>query len=350
MQVKNERIYSDSKTAGLSSVNSQKDVEGSDTQNQSDIFSMMSYLKEKYGNINFEFSSFENRQKIGQYGATQKGTNNVAISPELLEKMSSDESIRSSVENILDHMSSYQKSAQIEAMLFDKELTGMGLVIDEDGKVLQWTATKKRDKESVYPSYWRDRESTSFYSKHVKKKSSLSTYNYSHTSNMMRLASARNVPAVKGLISAKYGEIQKVKMQGMEPSEASAIIRKIKSVILNGNLKIARLHKEENLELRKKSAEKKMKEKLALELARELSRKRRSRMGLEQCQTADLDDVMPGSSAGNEYFQQMVDQYLESLSSTISSDADISSISIAASDAASVSVMDASLTVIDCSA
>ena len=135
--------------------------------------------------------------------------NHVAISPELLEKMSTDEEVRRQVENVLNHLDSYQKSAQTSAFLKDKELVGMGLVLSEDGQVSMWTATTERDKEKVYPTYWRDRESTSFYSKHAKNKGYSSPYNYSHSTNMMRLANARNVTAVRGLISAKYGEIQK---------------------------------------------------------------------------------------------------------------------------------------------
>lgn len=349
MKVQNGKAYAKSTPVELSPVDYTKGAESSDVQEESNVASMMNYLKQKYGNINFSFFSFENRSQIGQYGATQKGTNNVTISPELLEKMSTDENLRKSVENVLDHMSSYQKSAKLEAFLFDKELTGMGLVLDEDGQVTKWMATTERDKESIYPTYWRDRESTSFYAKNQKKKTSTSTYNYSHTTNMMRLAGAKNVPAVRGLIAAKYGEIQKVKMQGLDSAEASAIIRKIKSFIQSGNIKIARLHKEENLQLRQKSAERKMKEKLALELARQLSRKRRARMGQEQCQTAHLDDVMPKPALSDERFRQIADQYAQALSPSASTDSTVSAAG-EASTSVDVTVMDAPVVTVDCSA
>lgn len=349
MQVKNQKLYSNSAVVGLSQTSSRESGEVKDTQLQSDTVSMMNYLKEKYRNIDFSFFSFENRSQIGQYGATQKGTNHVTISQELLEKMSQDEALRSTVEDVLNHMSDYQKSAQIEALLCDKELVGMGLVIGEDGQVVKWMATQERDKEEVYPTYWRDRESTSFYSKE-KKKNRTTPYHYSHGTNMMRLAGARNVPAVRGLIATKYAEMQKVRFQVSDPVEASAVIRKIKAFIQNGNIKIARLHKEENLQLRQKSAEKKMKEKLALQLARELSRKRRARMGQEQCQTAHLDDVLPNSSVNDEQFRQIAEQYASFLSPIDSSTGGTVD-TTAGGGSVDVSVMNAPVaTVVDCSA
>lgn len=357
MQVKNEKTYLDTVPAGLSQIDSQKNVKNkNNTTNQSGAVDMMNYLKENYKHINFNFISFDNKSQISQYGSTMKGTNNVTISPELLEKMSTDEGVRSHVENVLRHLNSYQKSAQTGAFLSDKELVSMGLVLDEDGQVSMWTATKERDKEKIYPTYWRDRESTSFYSKYAKKKTTANTYNYSHSSNMMRLASAKNVPAVRGIISAKYGEIQKVKAQVKDPVEAAAIVRKIKSVIQNGNIKIARLHKEENLNLQRKAAERKLKDKLARQLAEELRRKKTARKGLEHCQTSHLDDVMPKPSLNDERFRQIAEQYVQSLpSSALAAEAGgvsaggSGSIGSAAAPV-SVTVITAPVVTVDCSA
>lgn len=351
MKVTNSRTYSDPKVA-LYQMDSRKGVESNTTADQTDAASMIKYLKQTYKNINFSVISFENRQQISQYGAGQTGMNNVAISEELLEKMSTDENLRKHVENILNHMDQYQKSANVEALLKNKELVGMGLVIGEDGQVSKWTAMQKKD-ESVQPTWWRDQKSTSFYAK--KKSPKVSSYSYSHTSSMMRLASARNVTSVKGLISAKYGEIQRVKSQVSDPAEAARIVRKIKSVIQSGNIKIARLHKEENLQLRQKAAERKMKEKLALQLAQELKRKQKARMGQEHCQTstAHMEDVMPNSAMNDEQFKQMAEQYVNSLSPTALSAEIASALGGTASGGVSVEVMSAPVTsveFIDCSA
>ncbi len=349
MQVKNNRYYTDTQAIGLSQVNSQKESESSYVPEQTGAASMMNYLTQKYKNIDFSFISFDNNRQISQYGAAQRGTNNVAISEKLLERMSTDDKLRQQIEDILDHMSSYQSSAKIEAFLCDKDLVGMGLVIDEDGQVSKWTAMK--EKES-YPTWWRDKESTSFYANAKKKTPKTRSYSFSHTSNMMRLASARDVKSVKGLISAKYGEMLRVKSQVSDPAEAAAVIRKIKSVIQSGNIKVARLHKEENLRLRQKSAERKMKEKLARQLAQELKRKQNSRMGQERCQTAGLDDVL-GAPVSDERFRQIAEQYVDTLSSTALA-AEMPSLgTVAAGSGVSVEVMSAPVTSVasvDCSA
>ena len=348
MKGTNSKGYSDPQIV-FYQMDSQKDVENNTAK---DAASMMKYLTQTYENINFSVISFENHQQISQYGAGQKGTNNVALSEKLLERMSTDENLRRHVENILNHIDQYQKSANVDALLRDRELVGMGLVIDETGQVSKWTAMQKKD-ESNDSLWWRDKKSTSFYAK--KKSPKVRTYSYSHTSSMMRLAGARNVSSVKGLIAAKYGEIQRVKTQVSDSAEAARIVRKIKSVIQSGNIKIARLHKEENLELRQKSAERKMKEKLALQLAQELKRKQKARMGLEQCQTstAHMEDVMPNSSMSDEQFRQMAEQYVDSMSSTALSAEAAALLGSAGAQAVSVEVMSAPVTsveFVDCSA
>ncbi len=334
---------------GMAPTNLLKSTSSDSMAAESGAAEMMSYLTGKYKNINFSFLSFDSSSKISGFAANQKGFNNVTISTKLLEKMSADEELRRYVEGILDNIGEYRNQAQAQAMISNKELAGMGLVLGDDAQAYMWTATKERDTESIYPTYWRDRESTSFYAKEAKKKKSVTTYNYSHSTNMMRLANAKNVTAVRGLIAAKYGEIQKVKAQVSDSAEAAAIVRKIKSVIMNGNLKISRLHKEENLQRLQKSAEKKLKEKLARQLAEELRRKKTARKGLEHCQTADIGDIFVKPSLSDEQFRQIAEQYAQSLFPA----ADVSSGDISAgqggiSEAVDITVMSAPVISVDC--
>lgn len=322
-------------------------VESGQASGQSGAASMIAYLKNKYRNIDFTILSSVNNGNLGSYGKGQTGTNHVAISEKLLEKMGTDEDLRRYVENILDHMGDYQNTARADAMIRDRKLVGMGLVIDEDAQAYLWTAVQKRDKDSVYPTWWRDRESTSFYAKNKKTKST-SGYNYSHSNNMMRLASARDISAVKGLIAGKYGEMQKVRWQVDDPVEASAIIRKIKAFIRSGNLKISRLHKEEDLERLRKSAEKKMKERLEQRLREELRRKKAARKGQEQCQTTDLEDVFPKSGVNDERFRQIAEQYVQSMFPSAVGDGAVGSIGGGDSSATEVTVVCAPVASLDC--
>ena len=315
MKVMNQRpVLAASVSLEPALVNLPTEPEGDPAQDTSDAASMMEYLKETYKNIKFDFISFENKGQIAQYGATKHGINNVAISPILLQKMCSDEGLRKKVENILGNLNQYQSSAQFEAFLFDRDLQGMGLVLDDDGNVSKWTATQKREAKKI-PAYWRSDESSSYCStkNKDKKKKSTTTYKYSHSSSMMRLAGAKNVSSVRGLIAAKQGEIPKVKMAVQDPVEAAAIIRKIKNFVQSGQIKIARLHKEENLERRRRAAIKRLEVKLERQLAEELRRKRMARKGQEHCQTTDMDDVMGKPSLSDCRFQQILQQYAENV-------------------------------------
>ena len=76
MKVTNSKVYSDPQIV-FYQMDSQKDVENNTAK---DAASMMKYLTQTYENINFSVISFENHQQISQYGAGQKGTNNVALS------------------------------------------------------------------------------------------------------------------------------------------------------------------------------------------------------------------------------------------------------------------------------
>lgn len=353
MKVDNRAVYVNPRTAGTTQVSNRDDVGSNAVKEQSGVSAMMNYLTQTYKHIDFNFISFENNRQIAQYGSGQTGTNNVAISTELLEKMSSDEKVRQQVENILQHLGDYQKTAKFEALLCDKKLVGMGLVIDEDGQVSKWTAMKEKEKED-YPVWWRDKESTSYYSSKVKTPKTKG-YSFSHASSMMRLAGARDVRAVKSLIAAKYGEMQRVRLQVADSAEAAAVVRKIRSVIQSGNIKIARLHKEDNLRLRQKSAERKKKEKLAIQLAQELRRKQKARMGQEHCQSqaAHMSDLVSRQNVSEEQFKQIAEQYVENLSSAAldARTAGMVDCTVSSSAGVSVEVMSAPITsVVDCSA
>lgn len=315
----NVNAYTNTGSAALAGTSVAKAMEPDSSGNaavergsQPDGAAILAYLRDKYRNIDFQVLSSADNGNIGAYGKGQTGTNHVAVSEKLLEKMGTDERLLQYVENILDQIGNYRNTAQANAMIRDRKLVGMGLVIDDDAQTYMWTAVQKRNKDSTYPTYWRDRESTSYYAKNKKAKSS-THYNYSHSNNMMRLASARDISAVKGLIAGKYGEMQKVRWQIDDPAEAAAVIRKIKAFIRSGNLKISRLHKEEDLERLRKAAEKKMKERLEQRLREELRRRKAARKGQEQCATADIEDMFPKSGMNDERFRQIAEQYVQSM-------------------------------------
>lgn len=256
-------------------------------------------LQGTYTHLDFDFVSLEDSGAVKDYAASHPGMNHVTISPELLDRMLADKSVMNHVTDILDSFSSYQSAANTQSYLLDRTLTDMGLVLHEDGSVSKWTVTKEKDAskrkdENYLPLSLKrltEKSSRSLYPPKSKNTTMIS-YKYSHSANMMRLAGARSVSAVRGLIASKHGEIGTVKLKVQDKTEAAIIIRKIKAVIQSGHIKIARLHKEERIYERKKAAEKRRKILLERQLAEELKKKRIARKGQERCQTIVLDDVL----------------------------------------------------------
>lgn len=318
----------------------------------SDMEKLMNELKSTYKNIHFDFVSFSDTEQLQNYAASKKGLNNVALSPELLEKMVNDERLKTRVKNVLNLMSNYQFSSQVQAGLMDKELIGMGLILDENGEVSKWTAMRDQPKKDDFS--WLNKkleeDRMPFYKKKVKKESPYAVkYKYSHSQSMMQLASAKSVTSVRGLIAQKQGEISKVKMQVSDPAEAAKIIRRIKSLIQSGNIKIARLHKEERINRQKRDAAKKMKFKQEQRLAEELRKKRTARKAQEYCQTASFDDIFVKPSVDDYRYKQIVDAYADTMSGSTGDVSGVSSAPAAAADSA-VQITVMPVVSVDCSA
>lgn len=275
---------------------------------------LMNELRSKYKNIHFDFLSFENDDQLKKYVSSKRGLSNIAIDPALLEKMANDDTVRTRVESVLSMLDNYRFSSQVQAQLMDKRLTGMGLVLDENGDVSKWTVMEENPKPDFYYSTLNkdDHRWSQFYQK--RKNPKMTTYKYSHSRSMASLASAKNVSSVRGLIASKNREIQTVKLQVSDPAEAASIIRQIRSVIRSGNIKIARLHKEEHLYQQQRIAAKKMKVKLEKQLAEELRKKRTARKAQERCQTACMEDIFSKPSLNDYRYKEICEQYAETMS------------------------------------
>lgn len=311
---------------------------------------LMNELKNKYQHIQFDFVSFENDDQFKQYVSSKRGLNNVTIDPALLEKMANDDTVRIRVESVLSLLDNYRSSSQLQAHLMDKRLTGMGLSFDANGEVSKWTVMEDNPKPDFSSSIlngegshrWRQ-----FYQK--RKNTKMTTYKYSHSQNMSNLARAKSISSVRGLIASKNREIQTVKLQVSDPAQAAAIVRQIRSVIRSGNIKIARLHREERLSQQQKIAAKKMKVKLEKQLAEELRRKRTARKAQERCQTACMEDIFRTPSENDYRYKEICEQYAETMSGMTGSVPGAPAVSTeAAASEARTEVT--SVTGIDCSA
>lgn len=338
---------SSSGPAPLSSISSRK-VESTSSVNSTE--KLMDELKNSYKNIHFDFIDFTNKDQLKNYAASQQGMNHVVISQELLEKMVSDTSLQTKVKDVLNSFSKYQSGAMSEAYLTNKKLLGMGLIINENGEVSKWTATEELpEKNFSFPEVPSSTPSHSFSSTDKKKNPYSTPYKYSQSSQMMQLANAKNVSSVRGLIASSHSEIGKVKLKVSDPKEAAAIIRKIKTVIQKGNIKIARLHREEHLFQAERRAAKRHKLMEERQLAEELRKKKIARKAQEHCQTASFDDIFGKPSINDERYRQISEQYTASMPSL--PDSAISGVSMAMSSVAtpSAEVTISPVTTIDCS-
>lgn len=271
---------------------------------------LMEELRNNYKNIQFDFVDFKNDSQLKEYAMSKPGMNHVAISKELLNKMAEDEKQYTEVKEILSSLSKYQENSMIEAYLSGKKLNGMGLVLDENGEVSKWTNMEEIPEETYWiPKHETGSTTSSFSSTTEKKNIYEIPYKYSQSRHMMRLANAKNVTSVRGVIAASQSEIGKVKLKISDPKEAAVIIRKIKNVIRNGNIKIARLHKEERLFRAERLAEKRKKAALDRQLAEQLRKKKIARKAQEHCQTASFDDIFGKPSVNDERYRQISEQY-----------------------------------------
>lgn len=126
---------------------------------KSDVEKLMQELKSIYKNLDFDFLSFEDTEKLQDYALSHTGNNHVVLSKELLEKMTADESLCTKIKHVLDSFHTYQVSAQKEAQRSDKTLLGMGLVLDENGTVSKWTATQEKARKQEHFPVFQPQES-----------------------------------------------------------------------------------------------------------------------------------------------------------------------------------------------
>lgn len=292
--------------------NSRRTLTSNNYTEKNDSEKIKQYLKDHYPHIQFEFS--EVTGSIENYADAKKGTGYIVISPEFLEKQTFEEFTEKTVKKLSDLLEKYQKSAQKEAWMTGKKVKGTGLVVDKEGKVSAWVSfdgqqEKQKSELERYLELFKQQENQLNPYERIRQKM-MKSYKCSYSANMMRLASAKNEFAVRSLIAEKYGELSKVRMEITDQNEAAKLIRKIKKVIQQGNLKIARLHKEEKIEQRRKAAEKECKRREEERLREEVRKKRVARRAQERCQTIDMMDIFPEGKTARKHYTQLPGEYI----------------------------------------
>lgn len=271
-------------------------------------------IETKYPGLRFDYKSLENTEQIKNYAKQQYGYGHVTIPPQLLEKMMSDEKIKQKIENMLENIEKNHKILKVMTEVQGKDVIGVGTVFTEEGDVSTWVSAEKQNTEPIFQkpidnsySYQEKKDKNE---ENARKKAVFTVvYHYTASSDMIRIAKADSMQSVRGIIASKRGEINKVKSLVEDKTEAMRIISKIKSVIRKGSMKLSRLHKEEDLELQRRIAEKRFKVSLERELREDLRRKRVARKSQENSETADISDIFVRPNENDLRYQYGLNQY-----------------------------------------
>lgn len=125
--------YSAERTSGTSK-------SGGDTQEY------LSQLKAKYPDVNITVADFGSERQSTAYMLGSRGYNNIAVSPNIIEKMASDPSTAERYESVFEEISHNSERVEKFAKENNQEILGAGAVIDKNGKVSYWMVGRSKDK------------------------------------------------------------------------------------------------------------------------------------------------------------------------------------------------------------
>ena len=140
---------------------------------------------------------------------------------------------------------------------------------------------------------------------------------------LLRLANAKSVPKVNGVIRAARADMVFVRSSGSSNQQVERAIRILKRVVAKGNIKAGKLKKEKQLKTQKEIAKKLHKEKKARELQMKLRSKKNCRKRKERSDAAtDLETVTIESNPQQDSYEERIAAY-EALTETTNSSIDV---------------------------
>lgn len=102
----------------------------------------LSYLKQKYSNVNITVADFNNDRQMKNYMFGSSGGNNIAISSSILEKMASDPTTAAKYEKVIEDVPKAAEEIKESLANYGGEVIASGTVIDKNGKVSYWCVGK----------------------------------------------------------------------------------------------------------------------------------------------------------------------------------------------------------------
>ena len=121
--------------------NSAKEAQNATSTHQSSQ-EYLRNLRQKFSNMNITVANFKNKNQEVNYMKGCSGLNNIAISPNILDKMANDPVTAEKYEKIIDNVPNVlnEVKGKIESDP-DCKLLAAGAMIEEDGNVSYWTYT-----------------------------------------------------------------------------------------------------------------------------------------------------------------------------------------------------------------
>ena len=276
----------------------EKDTEISETE-------YLIQLKQKYPHLRITITDAADQTDIKKLALSQKGSFHVFLDGKLLKRMAADSSVREKYEGIMDQVYGQQLNTLYEAAANGKMIYASGVVLDSEGNVSLYTAETKKNK---LPDTGGHTGNLSGMSDNAKKSDTspiLFTYRYNCGSHLARLAQARSISNVRGVISQQYAEMSRARYRIKNRAEAAVTLGRIRSVISKGNIKIARLHKEEALAARCRIALHREQEERERQLRQELREKRTARKAQEACDALDFKGLMDEQAKSDYRYREL---------------------------------------------
>lgn len=252
----------------------------------------LTQLKQKYAHLRITVTNAADQADIKKLALSQTGSFHVFLDGGLLKRMAADSRVREKYEGILDRVYGQQLNTLYAAAAEGKTVYASGVVLDSEGKVSLYSAEKEKNKLPDPGGHTDHSTGTPDNGKKSDTSPILFTYRYNCGSHLARLAQARTISNVRGVISQQYAEMSRARYRIKNRAEAAVTLGRIRSVISKGNIKIARLHKEEALAARCRIALHREQEERERQLRQELREKRTARKAQEACDTLDFKGLL----------------------------------------------------------
>lgn len=108
----------------------------------------LSELRQKYSDVNITVADFSNLEQRKAYMFSCSGSNNIAISSNIVEKMASDPAAAAKYEKVIAEVPGLGERFKKEIEAMGGEQIASGTVIDKNGKVTYWGISKAKPVEN----------------------------------------------------------------------------------------------------------------------------------------------------------------------------------------------------------